>query len=100
MFYCIGRALTLQLQYPDIVVMVDEMFSTHSELGSFIIDSEIVAIDKKTSTWRSFQELSNRARKDVQLSDIKVAVGVYCYDLMVLNGEVRYRQASRAPPAT
>ena len=76
-------------QYPDIVLLVELLFAASASLTSFIVDSEIVAVDKKTSALRSFQELSNRARKDVQLQDVKVAVCVFAFDLMFLNGEVR-----------
>jgi DNA ligase 1 len=53
---------------------------------SFIIDSEIVAINKDGSI-ATFQELSNRARKDVALHDVNVPVCVYAFDLMYFNGE-------------
>jgi len=36
----------------------------------------------------TFQELSNRARKNVKVSEIKVLVAVYAFDLMYLDGEV------------
>ncbi|WVQ74491.1 hypothetical protein IAR50_004092 [Cryptococcus sp. DSM 104548] len=55
------------------------------KMTSFIIDAEIVAIDKDTGAFKTFQELSNRAKKDVREEDIKVIVGVYAFDLMVLN---------------
>ncbi|KAK8861449.1 hypothetical protein IAR55_002268 [Kwoniella newhampshirensis] len=54
-------------------------------ISSFIIDAEIVAVDKDTGAYRTFQELSNRAKKDVQVEDIKVVVGVFAFDLMLLN---------------
>lgn len=37
---------------------------------------------------RSFQELSNRARRDVNVNEIKVPVCVFAFDLMYLNEEV------------
>jgi ATP-dependent DNA ligase len=55
---------------------------------SFIVDAEIVAINASGDTLMSFQELSNRARKDVKLHEIKVPVCVYAFDLMYLNGQV------------
>jgi len=55
------------------------------EITSFILDAEIVAIDKTTGAFRTFQELSNRAKKDVQAADVKVGVGVFAFDLMLLN---------------
>ena len=57
-------------------------------ITSFIIDAEIVAVDKDTGAYRTFQDLSNRAKKDVQVEDIKVVVGVFAFDLMVLNDQV------------
>ncbi|GAA5921320.1 hypothetical protein JCM3775_002989 [Rhodotorula graminis] len=57
------------------------------QLNSFIIDCEVVAIDPQTGAFKTFQELSYRSRKDVELGDIKVRVGIYCFDLMYLNGE-------------
>ena len=65
------------------------MFSSMPSLQSCIIDSEIVAIDPADGSLKTFQELSNRARKDVRIQDVKVAVGIYAFDLMYLNGEVR-----------
>ena len=57
-------------------------------MKSFIVDAEIVAIDPQTGGLRSFQELSNRARKDVLLEDVKISVCVFVFDLMYHNGEV------------
>ncbi|KAG2150519.1 ATP-dependent DNA ligase [Suillus clintonianus] len=75
-------------KYPDIVHLVKCIFKDQPRLQSFIIDSEIVAIDPADGGLKSFQELSNRARKDVEMSDIKVSVCVYAFDLMYLDGEV------------
>ena len=52
------------------------------------MDAEIVAVDKVTGAYRTFQDLSNRAKKDVRVEDIKVVVGVYAFDLMLLNDQV------------
>ena len=51
------------------------------------MDAEIVAMDANGNIL-PFQELSNRARKDVKLSEVKVLVGVYAFDLMYLDGDV------------
>lgn len=75
-------------QYPDVVSLIKCMFARAPDLQSFIIDSEIVAIDPNDGSLRSFQELSNRARKDVKIRDIKVPVRVFAFDLMYLDGEV------------
>lgn len=55
---------------------------------SFVMDAEVVAVDKDTGAYRTFQELSNRAKKDVKLEDIKVIVGVFAFDLMLINDTV------------
>ena len=46
--------------------------ATDKPLANFIIDCEIVAIDPDTGGLRTFQELSYRSRKDVEMGDIKV----------------------------
>ncbi|KAG2345582.1 ATP-dependent DNA ligase [Suillus weaverae] len=82
-------------KYPDIVHLVNCIFREQPQLQSFIIDSEIVAIDPSDGGLKSFQELSNRARKDVEMSDIKVSVCVYAFDLMYLDGKVLLTQPFR-----
>jgi DNA ligase-1 len=74
-------------QYPDVTSLIQKIFASDPELHSFIIDSEIVAIDPVDGTLKTFQELSNRARKDVQIHDIKVAVAIFAFDLMYIDGE-------------
>jgi len=54
-----------------------------------------VAMDPVDGTLKTFQELSNRARKDVQIHDVKVAVGIFAFDLMYLNGEILLQQPFR-----
>ena len=68
--------------------MVQRMCERSTGATSFIIDSEIVALDPETGALKTFQELSNRARKDVRLADVRVAVGVFAFDLMFLDGQV------------
>jgi hypothetical protein len=60
-------------------------------IDSFIMDAEVVAVDKDNGAYRTFQDLSNRAKKDVKVEDIKVIVGVYAFDLMLLNDKVGRR---------
>ena len=66
-------------------IMLDLLSS--GQITSFIIDAEVVALDKDTGAFRTFQDLSNRAKKDVKVEDIKVIVGVFSFDLMLLNDE-------------
>ncbi|KAG6378153.1 ATP-dependent DNA ligase [Boletus reticuloceps] len=82
-------------KYPDVVSLVRSMFAKASYLQSFIIDSEIVAIDPDDGGLRSFQDLSNRARKDVEIRDIKVPVCVFAFDLMYLDGEIFLERSFR-----
>lgn len=56
-----------------------------STAASFILDSEIVAIDPTTGDLKSFQDLSSRSRKDVKLAEIKVSVCVFAFDLLYFN---------------
>ncbi|TRM69448.1 ATP-dependent DNA ligase [Schizophyllum amplum] len=74
-------------KYPDVVHMFQSMCGEATGASSFIMDSEIVALDPSTGALKTFQELSNRARKDVQLGDVRVAVGVFAFDLMYLDGQ-------------
>ena len=52
-----------------------------------IVDSEIVAIDKKTGRILPFQTLMSRKKKDVKIEDIGVNVCLYLFDCIYLNGK-------------
>ncbi|GAA6055970.1 hypothetical protein JCM3770_000754 [Rhodotorula araucariae] len=77
-------------KYPDIghtvLALVQRAEGAGEPLSSFVIDCEVVAIDPKSGAFKTFQELSYRSKKDVELGDIKVRVGIYCFDLMYLDG--------------
>ncbi|KAJ3844586.1 DNA ligase [Lentinula raphanica] len=75
-------------KYPDIIGLMQALLAKHTETQSFILDSEIVAIDRATGSLKSFQALSGRARKDVSLEQVEVPVGVFAFDLLYLDGEV------------
>ena len=72
------------------VSLVDDIFSNSPDSETFILDAEIVAIDPTDGSLRSFQELSNRARRDVKLNEVKVSVSVFAFDLMYLDGEASW----------
>lgn len=86
-------------KYPDVAQLVKQYcrscepegsIGVSSDFGvtSFILDAEIVAWDEKSEATKSFQELSNRPRKDVKLHDVKIPVCLFVFDLMYLDGEV------------
>lgn len=70
--------------------MVQHVFASSPETVSFIIDGEIVAVDAKDGSLKSFQELSNRARKAVELHEVTITVCLFAFDLMYLDGKVRW----------
>ncbi|TBU49499.1 hypothetical protein BD309DRAFT_947430 [Dichomitus squalens] len=82
-------------KYPDVVSLVDEIFQSSPQTESFIIDAEVVAIDPGTGALKTFQELSNRARKEVKLDEVKVAVCVFAFDLMYLDGQILLERSFR-----
>ncbi|KAF4589281.1 hypothetical protein GQ602_003170 [Ophiocordyceps camponoti-floridani] len=71
-------------KYPDLVELVPKIRG--EGVASFIMEGEVVAVDRETGELRNFQTLSNRARKDVSIDDIKVDVCLFSFDLMYLNG--------------
>ncbi|MDI1484984.1 MAG: hypothetical protein OHK93_000118 [Ramalina farinacea] len=72
-------------KYPDLVAMVPQIRG--EGVSSFILEGEVVAIDRESGELKAFQTLTNRARKDVDISAIKVDVCLFSFDLMYLNGE-------------
>jgi DNA ligase-1 len=51
------------------------------------MDAEIVATDPTDGALKTFQDLSHRTRKDVRLDKVSVAVTVFAFDLMEINGK-------------
>ena len=72
-------------KYPDLVALVPEIRG--DGVSSFILEGEVVAFDRAAGEIKTFQTLTNRARKDVDIGSIKVNVCLYAFDLMYLNGE-------------
>ncbi|KGO72971.1 Nucleic acid-binding, OB-fold [Penicillium italicum] len=72
-------------QYPDLVSLVPQIRG--EGVSSFILEGEVVAVDRETGDLKPFQVLTNRAKKNVEIGDIKVNVCLYAFDLMYLNGE-------------
>ncbi|KAI1609209.1 DNA ligase 1 [Exophiala viscosa] len=72
-------------KYPDLVALVPEIRG--DGVSSFILEGEVVAVDRNSGELRTFQTLTNRAKKDVDISTIQVDVCLFAFDLMYLNGE-------------
>ncbi|CDS02179.1 hypothetical protein [Sporisorium scitamineum] len=75
-------------------VDVDETPGARQPITSFIMDAEVVVMDLE-GRLLPFQTLANRSRKDVNLHDIKVKVGVFAFDLMYLDGESLLKSSFR-----
>lgn len=72
-------------KYPDLVSLMPKVRGEGVE--SFIMEGEVVAIDRETGDLKTFQTLSNRARKDVQIGSVTIDVCMFAFDLMYLNGQ-------------
>ncbi|MCJ1477057.1 hypothetical protein MMC13_005728 [Lambiella insularis] len=72
-------------KYPDLVALVPQIRG--EGIGSFILEGEVVAVDRESGDLKAFQTLTNRARKDVAIGAIKIDVCLFAFDLMYLNGE-------------
>jgi len=72
-------------KYPDLVELVPKIRG--EGVGSFILEGEVVAVDRESGELKAFQTLANRARKDVDIGTITVDVCLFAFDLMYLNGE-------------
>ena len=72
-------------KYPDLVALVPEIRG--EGVRSFILEGEVVAVDRDSGELKPFQILANRARKDVVIQSVKVDVCLFAFDLMYLNGE-------------
>ncbi|EEF38656.1 DNA ligase I, putative [Ricinus communis] len=72
-------------KYPDVVVAISR--SKKSSVKSFVLDCEIVAYNRGEKKILPFQILSTRPRKNVVMSDIKVDVCIYAFDMLYLNGK-------------
>ena len=72
-------------KYPDLVALVPKIRG--ESVRSFILEGEVVAIDRETGDLKPFQILTNRAKKDVDIGAVTIDVCLFSFDLMYLNGE-------------
>ncbi|CAG8942203.1 unnamed protein product [Penicillium salamii] len=76
---------TMTEKYPDLVSLVPQIRG--EGVSSFILEGEVVAVDRENGDLQPFQTLTNRAKKNVEIGEIKVNVCLFSFDLMYLNGE-------------
>ena len=72
-------------KYPDLVALVPQIRG--DGVSSFILEGEVVAVDQASGELKTFQTLTNRAKKDVDMNAIQVSVCLFAFDLMYLNGQ-------------
>jgi DNA ligase-1 len=72
-------------KYPDLVALVPQIRG--EGVSSFILEGEVVAVDRGSGDLKAFQTLTNRARKDVAIGAVTINVCLFAFDLMYLNGE-------------
>lgn len=72
-------------KYPDLVALMPKIRG--EGVDSFIMEGEVVAVDRESGDLKNFQTLSNRARKDVAIGSVQVDVCMFAFDLMLLNGQ-------------
>ncbi|EPS40587.1 hypothetical protein H072_5564 [Dactylellina haptotyla CBS 200.50] len=72
-------------KYPDLVALIPSIRG--SNVTTFIMEGEVVAIDSDTGSLKTFQTLASRGRKDVAIGAVEINVCMFAFDLMQLNGE-------------
>ncbi|KAG5577855.1 hypothetical protein H5410_057989 [Solanum commersonii] len=72
-------------KFPDVVTAISRL--KKSSATSFVLDCELVAYDREKQKILPFQVLTTRARKNVVISEIKVNVCIYAFDILYLNGQ-------------
>ncbi|KAL6563370.1 tRNA ligase [Orobanche hederae] len=72
-------------KFPDVVAAVARL--KNPSVTSFVLDCELVALDREKQRFLPFQVLRTRARKNVIMSEIGVQVCIYAFDLLYLNGQ-------------
>lgn len=72
-------------KFPDVVAAITRL--KKPSVTSFVLDCELVAYDREKQKILPFQVLSTRARKNVVMSEIKVSVCIFAFDILYLNGQ-------------
>ncbi|KAG5191094.1 ATP-dependent DNA ligase [Tribonema minus] len=71
-------------KYPDLIPVMQA--AAGEGVTSYVLDSEVVAIDRTSGQLLPFQVLSTRKRKDETVDDVKVQIVIQAFDLLYLNG--------------
>ena len=72
-------------QFPDVVSAVSKNVSC----GSFILDCEVVGVDRVTGKWLPFQKISRRIKRKYDIDEIvkEIPVTVHFFDAMMIDGK-------------
>ncbi|KAG5472948.1 hypothetical protein LSCM4_02274 [Leishmania orientalis] len=81
-------------KYPDVISMLPNVFDA-DEVQSFIIDSEVVAVDPVTGALQAFQVLQHRGRRNIAEGDVSIPVCVFVFDILYFNGEPQLKKTLR-----
>lgn len=66
------------------------MVGNEGHLKSFILDCEIVAINKTTRQLLPFQVLATRSRKNTNINEIEVFVNMFAFDILFYNEPITH----------
>ena len=66
------------------------MAGKEKELAHFIIDCEIVAVNKHTRQLLPFQVLATRSRKATSIHEIEVHVHLFAFDILYFNEPITH----------
>ncbi|KAJ8906462.1 hypothetical protein NDN08_002955 [Rhodosorus marinus] len=69
-------------KYPDVKLAMKDVLGPDYSNSEYILDAEVVAINPQTNHILPFQSLQTRARRDVSVAEVKVAVCVFAFDLL------------------
>eukprot|EP00796_Vickermania_ingenoplastis_P005430 gene5430-3915_t len=73
-------------KYPDLISLLPRLFND-DKVESFIIDSEVVAVNPESGALQAFQVLQHRGRKNIEEDNISIPVCIFAFDILYLNGE-------------
>ncbi|KAH3732720.1 DNA ligase I [Pelomyxa schiedti] len=72
-------------KFPDLLQIAKK--AVKGNVNTYVIDCEAVGWDIETKKLLPFQILSTRARKAVDLKDVKIRACIFAFDILYLNGQ-------------